>query len=243
MDNMFLNACKNAQKGIVEAFLKKGGINVDKRDGLGNTPLYYVCSKGAKDIVKLLINAGADVNLANNTSETPLHLAARAGSKEIIKMLVDAGADVNAGNNTGQTPVFYSVLAYKTETALYLITLGADTGVKDNGGYNIFDHATANGMRELITALGEANTVQKDDHGNTPLHQAVYNNQSETVMALLKSSAANVNELNNGGVSALILAVNNSNMHVADLLIKNGADVNLHLHNGNSALHYAAGNG
>ena len=55
MDTMFLNACKNAQKGIVQAFLKKGGINVDKRDALGNTPLYYVCSKGAKDIVKLLI--------------------------------------------------------------------------------------------------------------------------------------------------------------------------------------------
>ena len=69
MDNMFLNACKNAQKGIVQVFLKKGGINVDKRDSLGNTPLYYVCNKGAKDIAKLLVDAGADVNLANNSSE------------------------------------------------------------------------------------------------------------------------------------------------------------------------------
>ena len=41
MDNnmTFLNACRNGQKGIVQIFLKKGGIDVDKRDVEGNTPL------------------------------------------------------------------------------------------------------------------------------------------------------------------------------------------------------------
>ncbi|RZM09947.1 MAG: ankyrin repeat domain-containing protein, partial [Pedobacter sp.] len=61
MDNMFLNACKNAQKGIVQTFLKKGGIDVNKRDSLGNTPLYYASYKAARDITKLLIDEGADV--------------------------------------------------------------------------------------------------------------------------------------------------------------------------------------
>ena len=37
MDNnmTFLNACRNGQKGIVQIFLKKGGIDVNKRDGRG----------------------------------------------------------------------------------------------------------------------------------------------------------------------------------------------------------------
>ena len=104
MDNMFLNACKNAQKGIVQAFLNKGGINVDKRDSLGNTPLYYASLKGAKDIVKLILDAGANPNLANNISETPLHLAAQSTSKEVIKLLTDAGADINSANNLGHMP-------------------------------------------------------------------------------------------------------------------------------------------
>ena len=39
----FLNACRNGQKGIVQIFLKKGGIDVDKRDVEGNTPLYHAC--------------------------------------------------------------------------------------------------------------------------------------------------------------------------------------------------------
>lgn len=73
---------------------------------MGDTPLFYVSAKGAKDIARILIDSGADVSLANNVSELPLHVAARNGSKEIIKMLIDAGADVNASNNAGQTPLF-----------------------------------------------------------------------------------------------------------------------------------------
>ena len=42
MDNnmTFLNACRNGQKSIVQIFLQKGGINVNKRDAEGNTPLH-----------------------------------------------------------------------------------------------------------------------------------------------------------------------------------------------------------
>ena len=72
----FLNACRNGQKSIVQIFLKKGGIDVNKRDAEGNTPLYYACLKGLRDIVGLLLDSDADVSIANNCSETPLHAAA-----------------------------------------------------------------------------------------------------------------------------------------------------------------------
>ena len=53
MDNnqTFLNACRNGQKSIVQIFLKKGGIDVNKRDAEGNTPLHHACQKGFRDIV------------------------------------------------------------------------------------------------------------------------------------------------------------------------------------------------
>lgn len=47
LDNMLLTACKNGQKGIVQAFLKKGGIQLDKRDVQGATPLHYASAKGS----------------------------------------------------------------------------------------------------------------------------------------------------------------------------------------------------
>ena len=71
MDNnmTFLNACRNGQKGIVQIFLKKGGIDVNKRDAEGNTPLHYACLKGYRDIVNLLLDSEADATIANNLSE------------------------------------------------------------------------------------------------------------------------------------------------------------------------------
>lgn len=69
----FLNACRNGQKSIVQIFLQKGGINVNKRDAEGNTPLHYACLKGFRDIVNMLLEHDADVSVANNCAETPLY--------------------------------------------------------------------------------------------------------------------------------------------------------------------------
>ena len=72
------------RKALYRYSLKKGGIDVDKRDVEGNTPLYHACLKGFRDIVNLLLDSDADVSIANNCSETPLHAVARNGNKEII---------------------------------------------------------------------------------------------------------------------------------------------------------------
>ena len=109
MDDLFLKACQNGQKGVIQTFLKKGGINIDKRDEKGLTPLHYACQKGSRDIVRLLIENGADVTMETNTSVTPLHLAVMSGNKEIIKMLADAGADVNATDKEGRNSLMYGI--------------------------------------------------------------------------------------------------------------------------------------
>ncbi|MDE5943354.1 MAG: ankyrin repeat domain-containing protein, partial [Clostridia bacterium] len=90
---MFLQACKNNQKGVVQTFLKRGGIHVNKRDESGNTPLIYACIKNSRDVVKLLLENGADSELCNIFSRAPLHFAAESGNKEIIALIVDSGAD------------------------------------------------------------------------------------------------------------------------------------------------------
>ena len=130
----FLNACRNGQKGIVQIFLKKGGIDVDKRDVEGNTPLYHACLKGFRDIVNLLLDSDADVSIANNCSETPLHAVARNGNKEIIGKLIQYGADLDATDNEGRTPLIRLLDNKRTDAALFLIEQGADTEITDNSG-------------------------------------------------------------------------------------------------------------
>ena len=69
------------------------------------------------EIVKLLIEKGANVNLANSHGWTPLMYAANYGTLESLKLLVEAGADLTLKNSKGWD-VFYVAKEYKQKEAL-----------------------------------------------------------------------------------------------------------------------------
>lgn len=223
LDDLFLKACQNGQKSVVITFLKKGGINVDKRDANGFTPLHHACKKGARDIVKLLVENNADVNAASNTSITPLHFAASTGNQEIIACLLDAGADVNATDKEGKSVLIYSVLAKKVEAAKFLIAKGADVAVRDNDSRTAVDYANALGLPYFIAEVSLDTLGETDSYGNTPLHQSCYNGQSEVVKVVLARGDADVNAVNDDGHTPLFIAVRKDNVYVSELLLDAGA--------------------
>ena len=92
------------------------------------TPLHFAALKDHKEIVELLIAAGADVNAKNKNGYTPLdmaddvegiaallrkhggkhgtiHGAAAGGDTEGVKEFLAAGTDVNAKDYFGDTPL------------------------------------------------------------------------------------------------------------------------------------------
>ena len=82
----------------------ESGTDINKKDAMsGSTPLISAASFGKNDIVKALIDAGADLNLKNNDGATALHVAAFFARIEIVQLLIDAGADKNLKNNFGAT--------------------------------------------------------------------------------------------------------------------------------------------
>ena len=60
------------------------------------TPLHSASYYGCVDIVKWLLEKGADINIENRSGETPLHLARRLRREEVIKLLLDKQADKEA---------------------------------------------------------------------------------------------------------------------------------------------------
>ena len=74
--------------------------------------LHIAVSEGYEDIVKLLLEMGANVSMQLTESGwTPLHLAAQHGRVDIARALLDAGANVLQEENTGlELPPYCSIL-------------------------------------------------------------------------------------------------------------------------------------
>ena len=60
------------------------------------------------ELVKLLVENGADVNAIASTGETPLHYAVLVRDTEIINYLLQKGANPNIANNKGEMPSDYA---------------------------------------------------------------------------------------------------------------------------------------
>ncbi|XP_058830150.1 tyrosine-protein kinase Shark isoform X2 [Topomyia yanbarensis] len=82
-------ACLHAEARILEKLIERGA-NINNRDAQGNTPLHYACRKqGGIEMVRLLINAGANLQARNkDTGWVPLHEAAANGNLDAIKELL-----------------------------------------------------------------------------------------------------------------------------------------------------------
>src|SRR5690606_27887376 len=93
----------------------------------GMTPLALAAMTGNADIVRQLLDAGADVNRPLANGETPLMMAARTGDTDTIQLLLDRGADINARENLRGTTALMWAAANRNAPALRLLLAnGAD---------------------------------------------------------------------------------------------------------------------
>ena len=103
-------------KIAIEAWIKEKQNEINQPDVPGGrTALYYAASKGQEEIVKMLLQGGADPNIPfakDNT--TALLMAAKRGEIEIVKSLISDEiiiADVTARDNNGNTVLHMAVQA------------------------------------------------------------------------------------------------------------------------------------
>ena len=76
------------------------GANVNARGNSG-MPLFLAAGEGKLDVVRYLLDEGADVNARENWGSTPLIEAAYSGHIDVIKELLLRGADINVISEQG----------------------------------------------------------------------------------------------------------------------------------------------
>jgi ankyrin repeat protein len=89
--------------------LLAAGLDVNARDGNGQTPLHIAIGKWPADFKEeatlWLLSHNANVNAKDKSGRTPLHLAASCGSTKAVRLLLDHKAEANSSDNNGKTPL------------------------------------------------------------------------------------------------------------------------------------------
>lgn len=91
--------------------------------------------KGHAQLMKDMVERGADVNARDADECTALMRAAQNGHTDAVKFLLSAHAEVDARDKYGWTPLMYAVKNGDTEIARILIAQGAELGARNIAGF------------------------------------------------------------------------------------------------------------
>lgn len=187
----------------------------------GHTPLYCAARNGHLEIVKWLINLGADPDIPQkSTKSTPLHAASFYGHKDIVEYLLDRSANPSIKNSYGHIPedeardhvkpIFENVRDNPWVQAIAgnlnffqtkFASLNIHIDTQNKFDQTILYCACKKGNVEIVRWLLEkgAHHDIRDRNLSTPLHAAAYYNHIEVVKLLLLEYEANPNVVNRWG--------------------------------------------
>ena len=154
-----MNAVKANDAEAVRVFIADG-VNVSTVDSGGDSPLIMAAYKGHTEIVRLLLEAGADVHaLDPGMKATALHAASYAGHADAAKLLIEGGVELNRqGPYNGYTALHDAVWQNNVDVARVLIDAGADTSIRSKEGQTPLDFARSKKYTKIVALLEAANT-------------------------------------------------------------------------------------
>lgn len=205
-----------------------GGANVNLvGPGRFRSPLHHAVEVGEYDVVKFLIERGADVNLAGGQQRPPLHRAIKFDQGDIAELLIEAGADVNLVNHISMPPLHYAIEANHGRMVELLIEGGADVNLARRNWKPPLHYAVevdkANIVELLIERGADVNLIS---HVQSPLHYEVQLDRMDIVELLVKGGA-DINLVDqNLKYCPLEYAIKTDRQHIVELLLDMDTKVN-----------------
>ncbi|KAF8777403.1 Ankyrin-3 like protein [Argiope bruennichi] len=234
------SAVESGHLNIVKKLLELEIRNdINEKNNESATPLELASVEGYCEIVRVLLEKGADPNHAPGRSE-PLHMAVLSGYSEIIEILYNAGA--NLVNIEGCSAIELAVKIKNLDAMEKLLELSKfDINIEGHSGCTLLHNAAASGSLEIVKSLVEKGaTINCRDSTNAkPIHIAAKEGHKSIVEYFL-SVGVEIDSRGENGWSLLHYAAAGNQSDICKVLFKNGLSINIIDDNGCSALHVAA---
>jgi len=183
------------------------------QDSQGVQPVHIALRMNSPEVVKMLLDAGADIHCIDGFCYQPIHSAsAYIENPNIIRMLVRSGANVEAEGLFGDKPLMLSCRHGHVGTVRALLDLGATISPCL--------------LRKVVASLHDTIVRELLAHGANPDTQCL--RAGKTLLLILAARAST----SDGAFSA--------ESNILRMLHLYGADFNTHDHKGNTVLHVLA---
>ncbi|XP_059178222.1 uncharacterized protein LOC131957434 [Physella acuta] len=226
--------------------LVQHGADVDCLNSRRVSALYEAVILRSCEAVQLLVEAGAALDTVYFNDGSILTLALRKQRKDIAALIVKTKLntreeiDMSRTSDTDEFD-FINVVNRRLQTALhiaasidscYLVNLltdaGADVNMTDDNNNTALQIGISNiDNKDMVEILLEAGADPNvlDEHGETPLLHTVTYAQGFPIARLLIQHNSNVNIKNKHGQTPLMLAVEQGNIEIINLLLDHDAKV------------------
>jgi len=217
------NAARYNRQEVVQVLLAHGAD--PNARSMGSTALIWASINGSNDLVRLLLDRGADLKATDRQhGMNALQCAAMAGKADTVKLLLDRGAEVNSRDRDGKTALIWAAHYGRDETVQVLLNHGADVSLKENiQGLDALLAAASRGHTVTVKLLLEkgADINARDRQGQTALMMAARG--WPEIVRLLVGRGADLNARDPEGHTALSLARDDQRKEVVEILEKAGA--------------------
>jgi ankyrin repeat protein len=148
-----MKAVRNDDAAAVKKLIAQK-VNVSELDN-GDAPLVMAAYLGHTEIVRLLLEAGADITAVDpGMKATALHAAAYAGRTEAAKLLIEHGIDIDKqGPKNGYTALHDAIWENNVDTAKVLIEAGANLQLKSHDGETPMQFARSKHRTEIVKLI------------------------------------------------------------------------------------------
>jgi ankyrin repeat protein len=201
---------------MARLLLTKGAYVDATKNRKGNSALRFAVSKGNVEMVKLLLEKGANVNGETVDGTSPLLLAIHYGHVEVVKVLLAYRA------RYGRSVLRWAALSGHVEILKLFLEKGAIVDGKDPWLLNIVVRKGDVEMVRLMLDMDKGSSVDTQVEGEPLLHLAAKEGDVKMVRLLL-DKGANIEAQDGYGLTALCKAVNLQYLEVIKLLLDRGA--------------------